>query len=678
MTTGAVVALLALAAAVLPAGIALARALGLGASGLERWVIGAALGRIGFAAISLLLAEAGALALLPLWCVAGVAWLFAGGLLARHRAAAAPHAEGPLLARAAPGLVVILSCVAASALLVHAVVARSGRDVGPGVLAAAGATRGDLLFAGRDSTNDPLVYLSIALRLEQTGLPLTLPFGGGEAATSSYVPYAAMAGAHAIAGGDGLDVAFRAQPFFDVTLAALSGAALAARLGAGVLGAGAAGVLLVLGSEPSFLAAPLGALAGRTTQPLDSWALFGPYLFAFNPIAPAVGALFAALLLLAAPGPPRAGAAVCAGVLVASLFETKLFLWAPTLAALGVVAFVRPPPLAARTLRIATVVAVAASLPSLVEKAWWARELAGRDTTGFQLCIGCLPRYLADAAWGSHELSFALFRAARPSDVLSPGVALPALGASVLLLAFVLGARAFAWPLVREALRSVPDADADTQRRHAAIRVLALAAAAGLFVSLVIVVSPHYMNGAQFAWSATFGLWPLVALVLERALRARRLALAALVLVLALPSSVGMLARLGYGAAPSLRVTAAERELMETLGRVSQPGDLVLEPSMLEDPDRPSAAPWLAGRPVYLSLLSAVLSMPAAEREARFDRIVSVFAESDSARAETAIRTSGARWVIVTPRFPLRWDPAALLEPVFANAAGILHRVRER
>jgi small subunit ribosomal protein S3 len=49
-----------------------------------------------------------------------------------------------------------------------------------------------------------------------------------------------------------------------------------------------------------------------------------------------------------------------------------------------------------------------------------------------------------------------------------------------------------------------------------------VAALLGIVGALVLVARPHYLNGAQLAWAATFGLWPGVALQLERRIAFRR------------------------------------------------------------------------------------------------------------------------------------------------------------
>src|SRR5690606_34194646 len=133
-------------------------------------------------------------------------------------------------------------------------------------------------------------------------------------------------------------------------------------------------------------------------------------------------------------------APVVIGLLIAGLFELKPFLWAPALAGLALVALLRPPPDAAGALRRAAAVAALASLPSLLARVRQAAALAGRDETSFQFCVGCLPRYLADAAWGSHELSFAAFRSFRLAALRDPSLLLATGVAALLVAGIALGA----------------------------------------------------------------------------------------------------------------------------------------------------------------------------------------------------------------------------------------------
>lgn len=660
----------ALGAAWLAPGAALVIALRLGRTALERWTLSLALGRLVLAFAGLVVPStlgAGALrALGPLALIA----LFAAARRAQRRGEVGswlPERDdwGPLAVAAGAG-----------ALLALAVIARGGADDGSGAL----------VFYGRDSTHDPLVYASVARALVDRGLPLVNPFAGGVASTSSYLTYGLLAGLHAASGAPLLDLVFRAVPFAETIGAGVTAACLARALGGGRTAAALAAFLLPLGSEASFLVDGVGALLGRAVRPHDSWTLFGPYLLPINPIAPALQALFSALVLLAhAPAAGRRHAAV-AGVLVASLFETKLFVWAPVVAALVAAALLRPPPAAAGAARLAAAVAVLASLPSLVEKAWWARTLQGSSDRGFTPCPGCLPRYLVNASLGDGELSFRLFREFRPGQLADASVLAAALAASLLLLAIVVGARVVALPVLWRMASASGDASATVAERAAgagvagralAARVAGGAALVGAGLSLVVVVPPHYLNGAQFAWVLGFGLWPWCALAIERALARRRFALAVIVVVAALPGTSAVLGRLGFGARMSQRVSPAERDLLERLEAVSSPLDVVLEPSMLVDPDRPSAVPWLAGRPVHLSLLSVAQNLSQAEIDARFDRVVTVFAEGPRDEALAAVRDSGARFVLAPTGRPLPFDPGDAWEVVARTPAGVLYRVPE-
>jgi hypothetical protein len=643
-----------LATGVLAPGWAVVRGLRLTSDGLAALVLAAAVGRLLFAGAALVATSTLGAPLLFAWLAAGAA---AGLAVAwRRRGELRASRSGQTwLERLAP----VGAASAAALLLVHAVVARSGLE----------RASGDLLFFGRDATNDPLVYGAMALRLAADGLPLQLPFAGGGWALAPYGTYAFLAGLSLTSGAGILDLAFRIVPAFDALFLSLSGVALARALGGGALAAGATGVLLVLGGDLGSLVPALGGLGGARIQPLDSWALFGPYLAAFNPIAPAAHTWLAAAMLLASGRGASRAASLVIGLLTAALFELKPFLWAPAVAGLVAVALLRPPRVHAKPLRLAALVAIAASLPSIVDRLLQGARLAGRDETSFQLCIGCLPRYLADAAWGTHELSFASFRAFRLASLLDPAALLGTLAASVAVLAIAIGARVFAVPVL---WRGGRDEDAP----DAAFRWLGAGALLGLGAAFLVVTTPHYLNGAQFAWAATFGLWPPAALQLERLWRARSWAACALFVMLALASTAHLLGPLGYRAPVWQRVTAAERALLAYLPPRGAGAGLVLEPSMLADTDRASPVPWLTGHAVRLSLLSAVQSLPAAEREERFRETVDVFLGDDREAALRAIRASGAAWVYAPEAFPLRFSASDVLAIVARSSAGTLYRVR--
>jgi hypothetical protein len=659
--SAAAAALWAIAAGVWAPGAALVRVLRLGRDGLERLVIALAAGRVLLAGATLACAASSAPGWLRAWPLLGAALLAFAIWRTRPERSAPWWPERALLAACT-------AAVLAALLLVHAVVARSG------VPDASGA----LVFLGRDSTQDPLVYASAALRLLLSGLPLTHPFAAGAPATAQYVALGALAGLHGASGVPMLDLAFRVLPCFDAASLGLTLVALARALGAGWRGATLAGTLPALAGGASFLLAPLAWILGRPLQPLDTWAFFGPYLLAFNPVAPALQALAAAFLLLLAPGAlGRRAPAVVAGCLVASLFETKLFLWAPALAGLLAVALVRPPGVAARALRLAAAAALLLSLPSLVEKALVASRYSGVAGIGFGICPGCLPLYLVDASLGSHELSFALFRTFRLGQLLEPRTAALVAGASVLTLAIALGARFAALPELARGWCTTPEsAGPGDAAARAVLRWIALGSAVSLGLAGAVTVAPHHLNGAQFVWFASFLAWPLAALRVERWLAARHFLAVGLFAAFALPSCVDLFGPLGYAAPIRLRVSASEQALSRKLAAISAPGDAVLEPSILWNMDRPSPIPFLAGRPVHLSLLSVVQNLPQAERDRRFEELLAFFVGDDAGAARRAVAASGARFVVVPSGWKLRVEPD-WLEPVLREPAGVVYRVPE-
>jgi hypothetical protein len=355
---------------------------------------------------------------------------------------------------------------------------------------------------------------------------------------------------------------------------------------------------------------------------------------------------------------------------VAATLETKLFVWAPLFGGLVAVARARPPADLAAPLRRAAAVAAAASAPFLVEKLLWARALAGREATRFELCPGCLPRYLADASVGSGELAFRGFDAFTPGQLLDPGWWATTVLASLVTLGVALGARALAVPALARGAFAAGDPGA-----AAACRWLGLASLLGLGAAAVLTTAPHHLNGAQLAWIATVGLWPVVALALARARGGRRLAALVFVAALALPGTWYALVRLGLDAPPAARVSRAERDLLDVLRARSRPGDVILEPSTLLNPDFPSPVAWWSGRSPYLSLLSASQLLPEEALHRRFARIGTAFTASEPAVGLAAVAASGARWVYAPRAWPLRFDPGPALEVAARSEAGTLYRV---
>lgn len=637
---GPLAAIAAVLGAWIGPGYAVTVALGAGRDRLERFALAVAIGRLLLAAISLLASSVLAPKLLVVWMLfGGAAGAFAWW---RHRGDAARDAT-----RA------VAVAIACALLLVVAVVGRSALPQSDGALA----------FFGRDSANDPFVYGSFALALRDRGLPLANPFAGGDAVPGSYVLFATLAGLSSASGAAMTDLVYRVLPFVDTLALGVTAIAFVRALGAPPLAWLLAPLLLLLGGDPSPWLAPLARVFGVAVQRLDSWSLFGPYLLSFNPIAAGMQTLLCAYLLLARGAATRRRDAIVAGLLIGALVEIKLFLWAPAIAALFAVVLLWPPAGARRVLLWTAAVAAIASLPSLVEKLWWAQVASGRDETGIGLCLGCLPHYLADAAWGSGELSFEVFR------VGSAGFGLTTLFAGVAVAAIALGARACA---LGELVRGTRDAATAIVYRQ-----LAIASLVGFALAFALATPPHFLNAAQFAWIACFGLWPLLAIALARWLRDGRWLPFAIAVLLALPGSLDTLLRLGFGAPQTFAISADEQSLATALRGASAPGDVVFEPSMLISTDRPSPIPLLAGRPVHLSLLSAVLNLPAEERELRFARLATFYVGDDAVAAARALRESGAAFVFVPRGAVLRHDALRAQEPVTSNGAGSLYRVHE-
>lgn len=637
---GPLAAIAAVLGAWIGPGYALTVALGVGRDRLERFALAVAIGRLLLAAVSLTASSLLAPKLL-------VGWMLLGGAAGAFAWWRARRDAAPNTSRA------IAVAIAAAVLLVVAVVGRSALPQSDGALA----------FFGRDSANDPFVYGSFALALRDRGLPLANPFAGGDPVPGSYVLFATLAGLSSASGAAMTDLVYRVLPLVDAIALGVTAIAFVRALGAPPLAWLLAPLLLLLGGDPSPWLAPLARIFGVAVQRLDSWSLFGPYLLSFNPIAAGMQALLCAYLLLARGAATRRRDAIVAGLLIGALVEIKLFLWAPAIAALFAVTLLWPPAGTRRVLLWTATVAAIASLPSLLEKLWWAQAASGRDETGIGLCVGCLPRYLADAAWGSGELSFEVFRAG------SAEVGLQTLFACAAVAAIALGARACA---IGELLRGTRDAATAIVYRH-----LAVASLLGFALAFAIATPPHFLNAAQFAWIACFGLWPLLAIALARWHRNRRVLPIAVAMLLALPGSLDTVLRLGLGAPQTFAISADEQSLAAVLRSASAPGDVVFEPSMLISTDRPSPIPLFAGRPVHLSLLSAVLNLPAQERELRFARLAAFFAGDDAVAAARALRESRATFVFVPRGAALRHDAVRALTPVTSNGAGSLYRVHE-
>ncbi len=497
-------------------------------------------------------------------------------------------------------------------LLVVAVVGRSALPGADGALA----------FYGRDSANDPFVYGSFALALRDGGLPLANPFAGGDPVPGSYVLFAVLAGLASASGAAMPELVYRVLPLADTAALGITAIAFVRALGAPPLAWLLAPLLLLLGGDPSPLLAPLGRAFGFAVQHLDTWSLFGPYLLSFNPIGAGMQTLLCAYLLLAPGASTRRRDAIVAGLLVGALVEIKLFLWAPAIAALAAVALLWPPAAARRVLRWAAAASLLASLPSLVEKFAWAQAAVAR----------------------TRRVSGSASAASRATSPTRRGAAATFPSRS--------SARGRGALAARSARMRRRRSDRARRPRARARRVAArhprrgegdrLSPARGR-VTAGFRARLYARDPAAFpergAVRVDCELRTLaVAGDCDGALAARRALAAARPRELDSRYPVrSTRSCVSAGALHSaFSISRDEQALGAALRRVSAPGDVVLEPSMLVNTDRPSSIPLFAGRPVYLSLLSAVLNLPAAERELRFARVATVFAGDDPAAAARA------------------------------------------
>lgn len=650
----------AVGAGILAPGAFAVRAAGLGRGALERAVLAVAFGYLLLAGATLVATSTGLAAAMPAWGALALAALAALHVAGRGRGGGEARAQRV----AWPSVAAALVPVAAAVLLVFAVSARSGvTDVD-----------GALVARGKDVSGDSLFYLALARDLAETGLPLGNPFTSHSPISGHLGFFGLLAGVHLVGGSDWLDVLFRVLPLLTVTSLALAAFALARALGGSAWGASIGATLVVLGADLSWPARQLATILGAPAQDLYAWAFYGPYFLPFNPGGAGLLITFAACLLLARSPAGGMRSAVATGLLMVGIGLFKVTLWPPFVAGLVLVAL-RPPPGQARWLGVAAGIAVVASLPVHLDVLL--RVLLGPGAEhvkmGFAPCIGCLPRFFVDLTFRGHPWSFGAFEEFRLAGLLSPREWLAIAGATPLFLVVALGARLLALP---ELVRGCRLGAADANGRAVAHRVLAAAVGIGVLLACTVGIAPHYQNGAQFSWSAAFGLWIPLGVAAGRWLADRRWLWLAVVLGVSLSSSWRWIHDFAWAAPVIGRVSAEERALLDQLAAISRPDDLVLEPSWLDDVL--SMVPPLAGRPVYLSLSSSGMGgeLPMWDQLFRVGNIHHVFQGSRREAALAALRATEARFVYAPAARPLPLDLGEALEVVARNSAGTVYRVR--
>lgn len=642
---------------ILAPGACVVLAANLGRGRLEPVLLSLAFGQLLLAGVTILATAAGVAGAMPAWGVLSIAACTALHLRTRSREAR------PALRRIdARTLVAALVPVAASLLMVFAVTARSGITDAQGALVFRDDPSADLLF-----------YLSVARDLAATGLPLGNPFASDFPLSWHLGQFGALAGVQLVGGGDWFDLAFRVVPLVNTVGLALTGFALVRALGGSLWGASIGATLLVIGGDLSWPVTRIAAALGIATQDLNTWAMyFGPVLVPVNPASTAMQAVFAACLLVVRMPEGGTRSALATGALFAGVVFFKVPSWAPFAAALALLAL-RPPPAHARWLRIAAVVAIVASLPAHIDSLLRMTESA-RLVVGFHPCPGCLPQFQMDVTFRGLAQSFARFETFRWADLLSLREWLAIAGASLALTLIGLGARLLALP---ELWRGCRFGAGPPDGRSTTYRLLLAAAVLGMGAASTIAFSPYYPNGLQFAWGASFPLWLVLGVAAGRWLAVGRRLPVVLVLLLALAHVAQTISDRAWTAPVAGRVSAQERALLEQLAAVSQPDDVVLEPSWF-DQRLASPVPWLAGRQVYLTAGVHFDSLPKWEQLLRVGNVHHVFVGERSEPALAALESTKAHFVYAPAAWPLRFDPGDALEEIARNEAGVIYRVRSR
>ena len=476
---GSLAALAAVLGAWIGPGFALAVTLDAGRDPLERFALSLAFGRLLLAAVSIAACTASAPALLVVWGLLGAA----AGAFAGWRSHGRATRTGTERA--------VAVAIARAVLLVVAVVGRSALPDGDGALA----------FLGRDCANDPFVYGAFALALRDAW-PAARQSVRRRRSGAGFVRALRRARRPRVGSGAAIpDLVYRVLPLTETLALAVTAIAFVRALGAPRLAWLLAPALLLLGGDPSPWLAPLGRVLGFAVQRLDSWSLFGPYLLSINPIAAGMQTLLCAYLLWRSRRGTRRRDAIAAGLLVGALVEIKLFLWAPAIAGCSASRCCGRLPVRGGSLRWSAGAAALASLPSLVEKLAW----VGRRAFATKRASGSVSAAYRATSWtrrGERRSS-----PSRSSARVRPR-----------------SRRAFCWH-VPSSWRS-PSARARSRSENCCVeraaataivyRQLAVGSLLGFTFAFAIGTPPHFLNAAQFAWIATFGLWPLLAIAMAR------------------------------------------------------------------------------------------------------------------------------------------------------------------
>ncbi|MFN8095866.1 MAG: hypothetical protein U0599_27215 [Vicinamibacteria bacterium] len=366
-----------------------------------------------------------------------------------------------------------------------------------------------------------------------------------------------------------------------------------------------------------------------------------------NPVVPALAMTLAALLAL--DDATRVehgdrGSLVLAGALGAAVPFFKVFLGAHLLLGLGV-AF-----------------------------------LLGRPARRRPVLLAALPCALATAALvlgqGGETVAvsvapFDLARITRETLGLAPasGVAFAAWAAFWVLASLGLRVTGLA-----EALRSL--------RGPVIASALATIALSGWPLGLAFDVSaPEVLPGQKFVNDAAYlveqsgpvlWLFTLAALARFATTRARRAAALAAVLLLATPATVQYAVK--KAKTPADRMPDAMVRAMDALGRVSRPGDVVLQRPGARFPPAPVV---LAGRRVPYERFTPYLTQFATREAllARHEAVYRFFRTPDRAEALAIARSMDARFLALYGRDRVRFDTAGVLEPVFEEEGARVYRI---